>query len=169
MSLTITTTFGSAEATAYISIAEASNLLEASFDFSVWDGATAEDKARSILQATRAIDLMSFIGAKLTDTQSLEFGRLYDDGTSDTEYPEPVKLACALEALWLLKYKDDKQSERALKARRDGILSRSTEGASENYNDPSKKSALNCVEAERIIYPFLRSVSVETIRTYELA
>jgi hypothetical protein len=75
----LVTTPGSVSANAYCSIAEADAYhddLPLAAVRVIWTAATTDDKTRAILTATRLIDrTFAFVGARVTDTQALEWPR----------------------------------------------------------------------------------------------
>lgn len=85
------------EGTAYLTLAEAQTYLNGRLNTTAWDYATSSDRGKALIQATRLIDKLNFVGEKNDEDQELQFPR-YDD----TEVPTPIKQACIEIALSLL-------------------------------------------------------------------
>ena len=96
---------GLINANAYITIAEADQIIENYGDSQDWSSAEDEEKENAIREASRYVDLRyKFQGFKSNWDQALEFPRIevYDFGGIQQDYnvvPEKLKQACAYLAL----------------------------------------------------------------------
>lgn len=91
-----------------------------------WEGSTDADKKVYLANATTRIDTMRYKGKKATADQVLAFPRY-----GQTEVPEAVKMACALEAASTTLSLSQTSSREALQAA--GVSSVSVGNASETY------------------------------------
>ena len=96
---------GSADA--YLSDAEADNLMVSRPAHSAWTAATADQKNEALKEATRRIDSMILRGNKYDSDQALEFPRIIDGVTvgnadQDAEVPASVSWACLEEAMTII-------------------------------------------------------------------
>jgi hypothetical protein len=109
-------TWGGSSANAYDSIANVNTYIDDHvFDKAAWNSCTDVQKAAAIIEATRDIDSLQYIGGRYYENQVLEFPReLSLDfpnnrvGSADTVWSEAhtrmerdVKQACAYQALWI--------------------------------------------------------------------
>ncbi len=131
MAITIHHTVGAANANSYISLTEANELIEGLVkddDVTAWEaGSTSDDyRNRALYTACQRIDRERFLGARVTDTQSLQWPRtgvrkpdtyintyatgfpfrITADYFTDTEIPEQIKKAQAVLAAYLNNNKD---------------------------------------------------------------
>jgi hypothetical protein len=131
MAITIHHTAGAANANSYISLAEANELIEglvADDDVIAWEaGSTSDDyRNRALYSAAQRIDRERFLGARATDTQSMQWPRtgvrkpdtyintyatgfpfrITTDYFTDTEIPDQLKKAQAVLAAYLNNNKD---------------------------------------------------------------
>lgn len=75
---TLDATIGGASANSYATVAEADTYFDERMGTADWDGASADDKARALIMATRRIDQESFEGVKADidpEDQALEWPR----------------------------------------------------------------------------------------------
>lgn len=90
----------------YIDVAGAELYFADRLNTTAWDGATAGDKSASLIQATKAIEAMKFLGTRYDSTQKLSFPRdgIYVDGIlmDATVVPENVKEAVCEYAILML-------------------------------------------------------------------
>lgn len=97
MAATINATAGAADANSYITIAEAQTYADSDLDATQWDNATADQRIRALITATRNLDLVGYVGTRTTTTQALAWPRKDFTTTektySDTEIPAEIKLA----------------------------------------------------------------------------
>ena len=126
MAITIVATAGAANANSYISLTEANELIEglvADDDVIAWEaGSTSDDyRNRALYTAAQRIDRERFLGARATDTQSLQWPRtgvrkpdtyintyavgfpfrITTDYFTDTEIPDQIKKAQVVLAVYL--------------------------------------------------------------------
>lgn len=98
MPVTIVATVGSASANSYLTVAEGNDISNNCLGTFPWQTATDDNKARALINATRYLNELRFIGEKVTKTQALLWPRTDaecgDYSFSTTEIPGPVKMAC---------------------------------------------------------------------------
>jgi hypothetical protein len=94
---TIDATLGGASANSYVTLAGATAYFETVPDSSSWTSKTTDQQTRAVISATRWIDVLSFYGARCSDTQALKWPReaytVDDIALSCTLIPEPIKTA----------------------------------------------------------------------------
>ena len=81
----------------YATLAEAQTYFNSRLDSDDWDDASESDKTKSLVQATKSIDRLNFLGSKTSSTQDRQFPR-YDD----SETPQDIKDATCEEAIMLV-------------------------------------------------------------------
>lgn len=101
MSVTVVATVGGASSNSYLSVADATTILNLRLGVDAWTSASTDDQGRALIMATKAIDSNRFQGYPISSAQALAFPRNIQKETSDT-IPEDVKQACAEQALWVL-------------------------------------------------------------------
>ena len=129
MAITIVATVGSASANSYITLSDANAIVEGlvlSDDVAVWDSSSTDNKNRALYTATQRLDREKFLGARVDDTQALEWprsgvrkpdtytnlyglsfpNRLVADYYTDTEIPDRVKKAQVILAVYLNNNRD---------------------------------------------------------------
>jgi hypothetical protein len=129
MAISIDATVGGASANSYLTLAAANSLIEGlvqNDDVVAWASATDDQKNRALYSATQRIDRERFLGARATDTQSLQWPRtgvrkpdtyintyavgfpfrITTDYFTDTEIPDQIKKAQAELAVYLNNNKD---------------------------------------------------------------
>ena len=129
MAITIVATVGSASANSYVTLTEAQafiDVLTESDDVTAWASSTDDQKNRALFSSTQRIDREKFLGARVADTQALEWprsgvrkpdtytnlyglsfpNRLVADYYLDTEIPDRVKHAQIVLAVYLNNNKD---------------------------------------------------------------
>ena len=129
MAITIDATVGGASANSYITLADANSIIEglvADDDVVAWGNSTDDQKNRALFSSTQRIDREKFLGARVADTQALEWprsgvrkpdtytnlyglsfpNRLVADYYLDTEIPDRVKHAQIVLAVYLNNNKD---------------------------------------------------------------
>lgn len=107
----IVATSGSATANSFVTADAADTYLDGRLNSSAWTSATADDKARALMEATREISVLNYHGQRTDGTQALSFPREFlldpDDPNSfyftNTEIPQRVKDATCEMALEFLK------------------------------------------------------------------
>lgn len=76
--ITVTDTAGSASANTFVSVADADAYLNTRLNASAWNSETdADQKARALIEATRELNLLHYIGSRVTTTQALAWPRQY--------------------------------------------------------------------------------------------
>ena len=116
MAVTIDATAGGASANSYITLSEANTFVEAmisSTDVAKWDTGTDDTRNRALAAAAQRLDRERFLGARATDTQSMQWPRtgvrkpdtyvntyatgfpfrISEDYFTDTEIPDQIKRA----------------------------------------------------------------------------
>jgi hypothetical protein len=116
MAVSIDATAGGASANSYITLSEANTFVEAmisSTDVSKWTTGTDDTRNRALAAAAQRLDRERFLGAKATDTQSMQWPRtgvrkpdtyvntyatgfpfrISEDYFTDTEIPDQIKRA----------------------------------------------------------------------------
>lgn len=69
-------TVGGATANSYTTEADASAYFDERLNVGAWTAASADDKARALISATRWVDTQGFRGARATDAQALAWPRV---------------------------------------------------------------------------------------------
>lgn len=98
----IVDTVGATDANSYLSVAAATELLDARLGSGAWASADPDDQARALIMATRDIDSNRFRGYKVAYDQALQFPRTDQPDTPPDQIPQDVLLACAEQALWCI-------------------------------------------------------------------
>ena len=116
MAVSIDATAGGASANSYITLTEANTFVEdmiSSTDVSKWTTGTDDTRNRALAAAAQRLDRERFLGAKATDTQSMQWPRtgvrkpdtyvntyatgfpfrISEDYFTDTEIPDQIKRA----------------------------------------------------------------------------
>ena len=116
MAVSIDATAGGASANSYITLTEANTFVEAmisSTDVSKWTTGTDDTRNRALAAAAQRLDRERFLGARATDTQSMQWPRtgvrkpdtyvntystgfpfrISEDYFTDTEIPDQIKRA----------------------------------------------------------------------------
>jgi len=129
MAITIVATVGSASANSYVTLSQAQDFIDGlteSDDVVAWGTSTTDQKNRALFSSTQRIDREKFLGARVADTQALEWprsgvrkpdtytnlyglsfpNRLVADYYLDTEIPDRVKHAQIVLAVYLNNNKD---------------------------------------------------------------
>ena len=129
MAITIDATVGGASANSYITLSDANGIVEgliADDDVTAWDSATDDNKNRALYTAAVRVDRERFLGARVTNTQALQWPRqgvrkpdtyintysigfpfrISTDYFSETEIPEQVKKAQVILAVYLNNNRD---------------------------------------------------------------
>jgi hypothetical protein len=129
MAITIDATAGGASANSYLTLSDANDIIDGLVqddDVTAWASATDDQKNRALYTAAQRIDRERFLGARATDTQSLQWPRtgvrkpdtyintyavgfpfrITTDYFTDTEIPDQVKKAQAILAVYLNNNKD---------------------------------------------------------------
>ena len=129
MAIGLNSTVGSASANSYLDLSDANNIIDGLVeddDVVAWSSATNDQKNRALNTAAIRIDRERFLGARVTDTQALQWPRtgvrkpdtyintyatgfpfrISTDYFTDTEIPEQIKKAQAILAVYLNNNKD---------------------------------------------------------------
>ena len=129
MAITIDATAGGASANSYLTLSDANDIIDGLVqddDVTAWASATDDQKNRALYTAAQRIDRERFLGARATDTQSLQWPRtgvrkpdtyintyavgfpfrITTDYFTDEEIPDQVKKAQAILAVYLNNNKD---------------------------------------------------------------
>lgn len=99
---------GAADANSFATVEEGDTYFDERTRVSSWTGESSEAvKARALIMATRRVDMLSFAGVKVTDTQALKWPRIDVFDESGYEYatnaiPTIVKYAVFETALKIL-------------------------------------------------------------------
>jgi hypothetical protein len=75
MAVTITADVGSASANSFATLAELTTYMEARLNSTTFDAATTDNKNRALVEATREISSLGWLGSRATDTQALSWPR----------------------------------------------------------------------------------------------
>lgn len=109
MPLTLVTTAGAATANSYATEAETNTVaLELYPEPTAWQVASTDLRQRALVTATRRLDRDRYVGARVDDTQGLEWPRrgVREPGRttlySETAIPDRLVRACGLLAIWLV-------------------------------------------------------------------
>ena len=76
MAITLDATVGGANANTYADLSTANSFIEGlvlSDDTSAWDNSSNDNKNRALFTAAQRIDREKFLGARVSDTQALEW------------------------------------------------------------------------------------------------
>ena len=129
MAITLHTTVGSNIANSYVSLSEAQDIIDGLVeddDVAAWASSTTDQKNRALFTATVRLDRERFLGARVTNTQNLQWPRqgvrkpdtyintysigfpfrISTDYFAETEIPEQVKKAQVILAVYLNNNKD---------------------------------------------------------------
>jgi len=124
MAISIVATVGAADANSYLTLVNAQSLIDGlveDADVVVWASATTDQKNRALYTAAQRIDRERFLGARVNDTQAMQWPRsgvrkpdtyintyatgfpfrIVEDFFTDTEIPEQLKKAQAVLAVYL--------------------------------------------------------------------
>ena len=124
MAISIDATVGGASANSYITLADANSIIEglvADDDVAAWDGSSNDNKNRALYTAAVRVDRERFLGARVTNTQALQWPRqgvrkpdtyintysigfpfrISTDYFAETEIPEQVQKAQVILAVYL--------------------------------------------------------------------
>lgn len=97
MAATINATPGAADANSYVTVAEAQTYADSDLKAADWYIATADQRIRALITATRTLDILSYVGTRTTTTQALSWPRTGftagDKTYTSTEVPKEIKQA----------------------------------------------------------------------------
>jgi hypothetical protein len=111
MAVTLIATVGSSTANAFVTAVEATAYLGTRLNASAFTGASTDDQARAVIEATRELSVLSWEGQRADSTQALAWPRQFAVNPdspwqywfSTTELPQRVKDATCELALEFLK------------------------------------------------------------------
>ena len=84
MAVAITETAGSATANSFVTLAEAATFMESRLNASTWeDDASTDDKNRALVEATRQISRLTWVGRRTDTTQVLSWPRQWATNPDD--------------------------------------------------------------------------------------
>lgn len=93
----IVVTPGASNANSYITVAEGDTYASGDIDGSAWTGASADDKVKALISATRQIDVIGYVGERTSATQALAWPRTGFTTTEkqygSNEIPAEIKLS----------------------------------------------------------------------------
>lgn len=89
MAVTLVATVGASNANSYLSVAAAGDLANLYLGTLQWAGASADDKARSLIMATRYLDELKWVGSRASSTQALAWPRM-DASCDEKTYGDAV-------------------------------------------------------------------------------
>ena len=78
MAISLDATVGGANANTYITLSDANSFIEGlvlNDDTVAWDNSSTDNKYRALFTAAQRIDREKFLGARVADTQALEWPR----------------------------------------------------------------------------------------------
>jgi hypothetical protein len=124
MAIVLDATIGGASANTYLTLAEAQAIIDGMVldaDVTAWGTATTDNKNRALYSAAQRLDRERFLGARATDTQSMQWPRtgvrkpdtyintyavgfpfrITTDYYTDTEIPDQVQRAQVVLAVYL--------------------------------------------------------------------
>ena len=129
MAITLDATVGGANANTYLTLSDANAIVDGlvqDADVIAWASATDDQKNRALYTAAQRLDRERYLGARVTDTQAMQWPRtgvrkpdtyintyavgfpfrITTDYFTDTEIPDQVKKAQAILAVYLNNNKD---------------------------------------------------------------
>lgn len=97
MPVTVTATVGAADANSYLSVAAADSIAGTMLSTLKWGTATTDEKGKALINATRYLDQLEWVGTKATTTQALLWPReeaaCGEKDYSSSVIPEEIKYA----------------------------------------------------------------------------
>lgn len=156
--MAIDATIGGATANSYVSLEDAETYFVARLRVDAWDGASAQDKEKALLQACRRIEALRLRSHRMRDdpflvaydTQALKFPRWRDFKDGAYFIVQPVMDAQCEEALALLSI--GAEQERRQQLQQAGVKSFSVDGLSETYGASAlSNGALYSAEAWQLL------------------
>lgn len=129
MAITLDATVGGVNANTYLTLSDANDIVDGlveDADVIAWSSATDDQKNRALYTAAQRLDRERYLGARVTDTQAMQWPRtgvrkpdtyintyavgfpfrITTDYFTDTEIPDQVKKAQAILAVYLNNNKD---------------------------------------------------------------
>ena len=149
----------------YITIAEATTILENYFDTDNWTGATTANQELALTKATKNIDSLKLRFSKYDEDQTLQFPRnCLLRGRNDLvlgTVPDLIKEAQAVEALGVLDQRAGTTNS-LVELQKLGVKSQSVEGTSVTFSDDEVTAQRNRVlisdEAKSLLKPYIATV-----------
>lgn len=89
MTVTVIATPGAADANSYLTVAEGDAFADERLGTLTWSSSTEADKSKALVQATRYMDTLQYIGDKASTTQALLWPRS-DATCGDKQYADDV-------------------------------------------------------------------------------
>lgn len=155
MAVAIDATVGGASANSYLSVVDATAILNERLGTAAWTDAVSDDKARALIMATKEIDSHRYSGRKFNSTQALEFPNTAQCEASD-EIPARVQLACAEQALWVLQNASTGGSSERQQLQAQGVTSYTIGNLSETFRaGAGSYSGGLCSEAQRYLQGYM--------------
>lgn len=130
----------------YITVSEASEILCGSNYSEEWNALSTEKQENALRLAAVRIDMLPFVGTKLSSAQLLEFPR-----KPDTAVPQQVRIAQAFEAA---ESTDTEKSER-LELQAQGVTSINLGGISESYGGKVGNGGLVSSTAYKLLRKYI--------------
>lgn len=147
MAVTVITTVGGATSNSYLSVADATALLDLRLGSSAWTDANTDDKGRALIMATKDIDGNRFSGYPIASDQALEWPRNIQKEALD-QIPVDVKQACAEQALWVLQNASTGGRSDRQQLQSQGVSSYTIGNLSETFSGGFQYGGL-CSESQR--------------------
>jgi hypothetical protein len=106
MPVTIDATVGGPNANSYVTVADADAYLNARLNAGAWTDATADNRARALIEAQRSLTPLPWAGSRATDEQALAWPRLY---VANPDAPRPLDITGRENILraYIVYYDDD--------------------------------------------------------------
>lgn len=74
---TVIATAGASDANSFVTVADCTTYLDGRLNTSAWTAASADDKARAVISATRLLNGLRYLGSTVSETQALQWPRAY--------------------------------------------------------------------------------------------
>ncbi len=160
----LVSTAGSALANSFLSADDADTYLDGRLNSGAWDDASSSDKDRSLIEATRELNLYDYQGTRVDGTQALAWPRSLVHDPDDpnlsyfdsTEIPQRIKDATSELALEFLKAgTTDIAGQDSSRT----VISETVGPISVTYSDPSQKERgiARYPRVLRLIQPLMES------------
>ena len=98
MTVTIIATAGATDANSYLTVADGDAIADTMLSTRGWSTATTNEKGQALIQATRYLDQLDWVGDKASTTQALLWPRTDaecgEKSYASTVIPDEVELAC---------------------------------------------------------------------------
>lgn len=157
MALTITPTVGGSTSNSFVSVAEMTTYCEGRLNASVWVATPAQEPA--LVEATRELAMLEWLGLTVTDTQALPWPRQYvvnpesPNGLyfATTEIPQRIKDATCELALQFLKAGT---TDIAAASTTDGVIEKTVDVLTTRWADP--RAQKQGIKRYPSVYRFIR-------------